>query len=447
MPRTTINCPNCRRSIVAEIDQLFDTDDDPAAKQKFLSGAFNQVSCPYCGFQGQVAVPIVYHDPQKEFLLTFLPPDLTTPRDEQERIIGAMINKVMNRLPQEKRKAYLLNPQSALTMQGLVEKVLEAEGITKEMIEAQQEKLKLIQTLSEQTDEAEIERIVKEQDDKIDAEFFGLLLRLSDAAMSGGDSDAAHVLSDLNKNLLDISTFGQEMRAQTNEIEAALADLQKVGQDLDREKLLELVIKAPNETRLRALVSFARPIMDYTFLLMLGERIDRARGDGRTRLADLRTSIVDMIEEYDKQVEAMMLEKKQLLDEILSSPDINETMVAALPAVDEFFVAEVNQRLESARSQGDLALIEKLQKILEIIKDASKPPASVRLIESLLDAPDRETRQKLLDEHQEEVTPEFISMLSSVIVQAQSSEDQALIEKATQVNREVLRFSMERNIR
>ncbi len=172
MPKTNVSCPNCRQSIVGDIDQLFDVGEDPAAKQKILAGSFNLINCPYCGYQGQASTPIVYHDPHKEILLTYLPPELAIPRDEQERVIGSLINQAMNRLPQEQRKAYLLNPQSTLTMQGLVERVLESEGITKEMIEAQKDRLQLIQRFSELKDEEVINQMAAEEDEKID---FGLL--------------------------------------------------------------------------------------------------------------------------------------------------------------------------------------------------------------------------------------------------------------------------------
>jgi len=447
MPKTNVSCPNCRQSIVADIDQLFDVGEDPAAKQKILAGTFNFINCPYCGYQGQASTQIVYHDPQKELLLTYLPPELSIPRDEQERVIGSLINQAMNRLPQEQRKAYLLNPQSTLTIQGLVERVLESEGITKEMIEAQQDRLQLIQRFAELKDEEAINPLASDEDEKIDAEFFGLLQRLSETAMVNGDQDTAQQLSDLYSKLMAQSTFGKQVQAQTQEIETALADLREAGEELDREKMLDLVIQAPNETRLRALVSLARPIMDYSFLLMLGERIDRARGDGRTRLVELRSSLIEMIEDFDKQMEAIIAEKNQLIDEILSSQNVKETMAGAMPAVDEFFISEINQRLENARSKGDLAIIEKLQQIQDVIKEASEPPPGFSVIESLLEEPDKNKRQEILEENQDEITPEFLSMLSTIIVQAQSSEDKALVDRASEVNRELLRFSMKRNIR
>jgi hypothetical protein len=114
MAKTSVACPRCRQPVIADIEQLFDMGTDPQAKQKLLSGMFNVIQCPSCGYAGQTPRPLVYHDPQKDLLLTYFPPELGLPVNEQERLIGPLINQVVNNLPLEKRKAYLLRPQSML---------------------------------------------------------------------------------------------------------------------------------------------------------------------------------------------------------------------------------------------------------------------------------------------------------------------------------------------
>jgi hypothetical protein len=96
MPKTRISCPNCRQPVAADIDQLFDVGQDPTSKQRLLSGSFNSIQCQVCGYQGNAATPIVYHDPSKELLLTFVPPELNLPMSEQERMLGSLINQVVN---------------------------------------------------------------------------------------------------------------------------------------------------------------------------------------------------------------------------------------------------------------------------------------------------------------------------------------------------------------
>ena len=157
MPQTQINCPQCRQPIVADINQLFDVGENPQAKQIFLSGGFNLAQCPHCGYQGMLSMPLVYHDPEKELLLTYFPPEMGLPLEEQQKSIGPLINRVVNNLPQEKRKGYLLNPKTMLTLQVMLETILEGDGITKEMIQAQQDRINLIQRLLEAKDDARVE--------------------------------------------------------------------------------------------------------------------------------------------------------------------------------------------------------------------------------------------------------------------------------------------------
>src|ERR1041385_6710254 len=88
MPQTQIACPRCRQMIAANVEQLFDVTQDPQAKQRLLGGVSNMARCPHCGYQGRLATPIVYHDNDKELLLTYFPPELNVPLNEQERIVG-----------------------------------------------------------------------------------------------------------------------------------------------------------------------------------------------------------------------------------------------------------------------------------------------------------------------------------------------------------------------
>ena len=119
MPQTQISCPNCKQPIMADVQQLYDVAQDPSLKSQLLSGMSNFVQCQLCGYQGSLATPIVYHDPDKELLLTYVPAEIGLPRDDQEKLIGGLINQIVDRLPAEKRKAYLFTPQAQLTIQGL----------------------------------------------------------------------------------------------------------------------------------------------------------------------------------------------------------------------------------------------------------------------------------------------------------------------------------------
>ena len=446
MPKTRINCPNCRQPMMADIDQLFDVGQDPAAKQKILSGAFNLASCPNCGFKGMIATPLVYHDPDKGLLLTYFPPELSLPVNEQERIIGPLITRVTNSLPQEKRKAYLLQPQAMLTLQTMVERILAADGITKEMIQAQQERMNLLQRLINAPDEIIAETTAK-QDALFDSDFFNLLNRLIEASAVNGDQESAKRLSELQKKLLGMTTFGKQVQEQSKDVEAAIQALQSAGKSLTREKLLELVIKAPNETQLSVLVSLARPGLDYEFFRLLSERIERARGDGRERLIQLRDQLLEMTRAIDKQMEERVFQTRKNLNTILQSADIEETMTQNLSLVDEIFVKIFNEEMEAARKAGDLEKISKLKQVEEIVDKASAPPPEVALIQEFLEAAgsDQELSKKLA-EHKEEITPEFMDILSSLLVRTESGEDEELKSRMNKVFSGALRVTMTENL-
>jgi hypothetical protein len=444
MPKTMINCPNCRQPISVEVEQLFDQGSDSSAKQRLLSGAFNLVQCPHCGYQGNLATPIVYHDPVKELLMTFVPTEIAIPRAEQERVIGSMINQVIDNLPQEKRKAYLLQPQTALTLQGLIERILEKDGITHEMIEAQQKRLNLIQRLMNASQDV-LEEIARQNDQIIDAEFFGLLRRLVEASMMSGDRESAQALADIQQKLMPVTTFGRELESQSKEVEAAVAELRSAGEGLTREKLLDLIENAPNEARLNAYVSLARPALDYNFFQLLSDKIERARGDGRTRLVELRTRLLELTSQIDEQLEERANSARELLDEVLQSENIEESLLANLPAIDEFFVQELNLAMEASRGKGDLDRIAKLQKVVGVLEQMSAAPPEVALIEELLDAPDDASLDQLLAEHQTEITPDFISALANVMSQVEASDDKEFAQKVHTVYRKALRYSMQKN--
>ncbi len=446
MPKTRINCPNCRQPIMADIDQLFDVGQDPTAKQKILSGTFNLASCPNCGFKGMIATPLVYHDPGKELLLTYFPPELSLPINEQERIIGPLITRVTNSLPQEKRKAYLLQPKAMLTLQTMVERILAADGITKEMLQAQQERMNLMQKLLNASDESIAETASKE-DALFDNDFFNLLNRLIEASAVNGDQESAKQLSELQKKLLGMTTFGKHVQEQSKDVEAAIQAIQSAGKSLTREKLLDMVIKAPNDTQLSVLVSLGRPGIDYEFFKLLAEKIERARGDGRERLIELRDQLLEMTQAIDKQMEERMLQSKKNLNAILQAPAIKETMVQNLAVVDEFFVQVFNEEMEAARKAGDLEKISKLKQVEEVVDQASAPPPEVALIQEFLEAAESESElMKKFEEHKKEITPEFMDILSNLLVRTESGEDVELKSRMNKVFSAALRITMTENL-
>ena len=219
-----------------------------------------------------------------------------------------------------------------------------------------------------------------------------------------------------------------------------------MGDNLTRESLLDLFIKAPSEIRVRTLVSLTRPAMDYEFFQLLSQQIDRARGDGRTRLIKLRDDLLDMTREVDQQMQERQALSIKLLNSLLQSPDIEEATRQNLPIIDDFFMQELDRALEQAREQGDLEQIGKLQKIVNVVEEANEPPPEVELIEKLVDAPDDATRHQIIESNRDKLTPEFLSLFTNILAQVESSGETQLAERMSDTYDQVLRFSMQANL-
>jgi len=448
MAKTTIACPQCRQPIAADINRVFDVSENPQAKQILLSGAYNLVECPHCGFRGQAPTPIVYHDPDKELLLTFFPPELNLPVNQQEQMIGPLITKVMENLPMEKRKAYFLNPETMLTRQRMVERILEEDGVTPEMLKAQQDRLNLLQRLASISEDVRPE-VIKQEAELVDEQLLMILQRLIQSAAATGEEQSAQVLIDLQQQILENTEFGQEVLHQAREQQAAMTALEEASKaGLTRQSLLELIIDAADsEVRLATLVSMARAGLDYNFFQLLTERIQRASKGEQAKLTTLRDTLLEMTHEIDQAIKEQEELAGQALDEILASENIEQATMEALPMINEIFLEVLRARIQTARKADDQAELEKLQQVAGAIQKVSAPGANIQLIEALIQAEDDAEVQAILDENAEELTDEFTQFLYSLLSQTQGQEGrEATAEKLQQVYRQVLRFTMKRNL-
>jgi hypothetical protein len=420
---------------------------DPSAKARLLSGQYNLAQCPHCGFNGMLGTPVVYHDPEKELLLTFIPPELNLPRDEAEKTIGKLINQAVENLPKEQRKGYLFSPQTVLTLQGLVERILQEDGISKEMIEAQQKRVALIQRLAGITDEKVFEKTAKEEDENIDAEFFSILTQMIQLSARQGDRDGANMLNELQGKLIPLTTVGKEIQSRAQEVEAALKTLQDAGEKLDRDKLLEIVLEAPSDDRVDAYVSLARPGMDYEFFAKLTEKVDQAEGKEKERLSALRERLLEGTREVDEQIQARMSLALQNLNTLLQAEDIREATLANLPAIDEYFIQTLEVEMNTAEKAKDKDRLEKMQQVVDAIEEAAKAiSAPSELLQKLLDA-DEEGQKKLFEEHAQEITPAFIESLTSLLVRLDGPDNVEMADKVRAIYRQAVRFSMQSSMK
>ncbi|MHB8112138.1 MAG: CpXC domain-containing protein [Bellilinea sp.] len=445
MAKVQTSCPRCKSPVAAEVEQVFDLNHDPQAKQRLLSGQVNVIHCPNCGYDGMVGTPVIYHDPEKELLLTFFPSEMGLPLNEQERVIGPLINQIVNRLPLEKRKAYILRPQSMLTFQTMIEKILEGDGISRQMIDDQQKRLALLQRLlSIPTAESRLE-VIKQEEALIDENFFSMFARLMEATMAQGDERSARALAAVQQELVENTEVGKKIQDQSREAQEVIKTLQEASKDgLTREKLVDIFIdSADSEVRLTTLVSLIRTGLDYTFFQLLTDKINTFENEKKTKLEGMREKLLGYIKEIDDQRQVQQQQTRKLLDAILASPNPGEATKEHIEELDEYFMQLVDQELKNARAAADLNRIGQLQKITAVIEEASAPPPEITFIEQLLELESYDERMKLMQSKAEMVTPEFTQMLSGLIAQTEAqNQPEELISKLKEINRIAVRITM-----
>lgn len=436
--------------IPANVEQLFDVTHDPQSKQRLMSGQSNYARCPHCGYEGRLATPIVYHDNEKELLLTYFPAELGLPLNEQEKMIGPLIKQIVDRLPSEKRKGYLFSPQANLTYESMMETILGKDGITPEMLKSQQERVQFMEKLMQVTSKDVRLELIKQNEKIIDEQFFALFSRIAQNAMQSGQEPIARALIEIQTQLLEETAYGRQLKESVAEMEAAQQVLQEAGQSLNREKLLDFVIEAPSDARIRAYVSMARAGMDYIFFQNLTDRIEKATPEEKTKLEGIREKLLFFTNEVDKQMEARLKQAQKFVETLLEQPDIEKATQANLDNFSQDAVEVVNQMLRQASEANDYTRMGKLQKMVQVLQSASAPPPEVAFIEQLLQAPDEAGMEQMLTENDEMVNQQFVDALSGLVAQMESQPDNPeakdMAEKLTEIYRVALKRVMKKNM-
>ncbi len=452
MAQTQISCPRCRKMIPAQVEQLFDVTADAGAKQRLIGRVSNYARCPFCGFEGPLSTPIVYHDNEKELLLTYFPSELGLPVNEQERMVGPLITQVMNRLPPEKRKGYLLRPQSFLTFQSMIEKILEKDGVTKEMLDEQQKRVSLIQRLLQAPSPDVRAELIKQEPALLDETFFALFGRLAQSAEASGQQQTAQAMAALQEELLANSEYGRKLQAQMGELDAAVKSLQDAGKGLTREKLLEIFIAAPNEARLQALVSMTRNGLDYSFFQILTERIDKTSGPERKTLEELRENIMEYTNQIDKAMEEQMKQADAMIESLLLAPDVMQATVQNMANFQNEVVVQVLEaKLRDAQQKNNAARMQKLQQIVAVLQQANTPP-ELELVNELVDAAgDDASLEKALNAHEGNLGEELTGMLASLMQQVEQQGDKdpnsgEIMRRLEKIYRAILKRSMQKKL-
>lgn len=385
---TQVSCPNCQSPIRVGIVSFIDADMFPQLKNILIGGRINSASCQSCGTPVMLAAPLVYHDASKQFCFVHIPQQIlaSAQASDMERYVGSITNALMQQLPPEAPRGYLLNPKRFLTMQTLVEAVLEGDGVTKEMLEAQRKRVDIISQLLEgmmQGDEALL-KILEANHADMDEEFTSTLNAFVEASHASGDPEGIQQLSALQSKIAQF--VGGENIAQYN-------------------ILIEKLLANPDADARTQLIKTHQEIIDYTFFDLITNSVNAANEAGDTALAEsintMREHVLALYEEIQAGLEAAYIRAGALLDSVFGADDMSIVLQEHLDQLDEVWDILVDGQRSMAERAGDQASADRLAQIIALtktIKESALTPED-RVVNALIESenPTRYIRENIGD--------------------------------------------------
>ncbi len=405
--QTTIRCQQCGTPVQAQIRTVADAQADPQSKQLLLAGRLNAFQCPKCGFVNQVLTPLLYHDSAKSLLIAFIPMEVSMQSGKpEEKIVGDLLNDLTRSIPKEQFRSYMFSPKRALTMNGLIEQVMEADGVTKEMMDAQKARVELIRVLMAATTEEELLGMIQSNDANLDLAFFQTLALMTQRLYSEGRQEIVAGLMAVQNVLLQHSTYGKTLASQQNEQEEivrTVADaISVLGENATRADLINLALTyADDQPRLEALVGLVRPAFDYQFFMEFTQTISQAPANQRAAMEKVRDAIQSLIEVMDSEQQAVLQESAQFLQMLVNSPDPDAMIEENIDAVDNTLMSILSANIQEAQRRQDTAMLGTLQTIYQKLVTAlqSRMTPELQFVNALLSAENVTTMQQLLDDN------------------------------------------------
>jgi len=398
--------------------QVVDVGREPDLKPALLSGRLTNLAAPF-----------IYHDPAKQLALILMPMEMGLSDMDQQRVIGQLTQAVMRDLPPEAPRAYLLQPRIFFSFQSLIEAILEQDGITPEMLRAQQEKADLIRELARSGDEATLRARARENDAKVDAALFEILSASVEASLAAGREASARALLALQQVLLEETTYGRQVGARMRTLEA----FQKSP---TREMLLDQLLEAPDDETREVLIAAGRRMLDYAFFQLLSARIDQAAEPAqKERLIALRKQVQDIRDKLDAASRAYLENKAQLIEEIAISKDPLQTARENAAELDDAFFTVLQMNEQTAQRNGDASAA----RALGVVRDAAlqvlaeQQPLEIQILNMLLSASYPDETEKLLRELKEIADDRLLGLMAQFADQLAQQDRTDLAAKMTNI--------------
>ncbi len=403
-----LTCPACGSPVRAQIFTIIDVTAQPEMKQALLAGQLNLALCQKCGTATMIGAPMIYHDAAKQLCLVYFPQELNARPEEQEQFIGDATNMLLQNLPANTPRGYLLTPRRFMSLGSLVDAILEADGIPREALEQQRKRVDLISTLASALEnEAQFTQMVDQHAAELDYEFFATLGAFIEASRQEGRNEAVQVLTALQEKLVDLTGFDGEMEDGVS--------------DVDLKEAIERLQNVEDEN-LEEVVAELRPAIDYTFFAAWTDQIEalekgsKAEKDRAKHLTDRRTHILEIVERLDKEAQAMFEAGADVLRKLLAASDPEAELRASASQIDEAFMLVLSANIAAAQRAGQSDMVERLESLAVLagqIIDESLTPEE-RFIGQLLMAETPQESTKLLRQNAAQVTTDFVKQLNEL---------------------------------
>jgi len=424
----TVACPACGTRFQTPVEQILDVRVSPEVKNRLLSGGVNVAMCPACGNGGALNVPFIYHDPEKEVALLFLPFGIGNGEVERQKLAGQLTRQLMDAIPQEERKGYLFQPETFITMENIVKRVLELEGVTDEDMERSEKQRAFLDKFLSALEE-EWPALLADNEALLDENFFGLLqYTMQVIAMSGASGGDFSKVEKGYNYLVENTAIGQLLNKRTEVV-------RKFADDPTQTTLLEALIAAPDDETVKVLVQSGLGLMDYSFFQQLVYRMEATEDpEEKAHLTQLRRKILETRDAIMEASEDIARERAQLLEKLLNTEDPLKMARSYLSELDDTFALVLRSELTAARTRGDKHSLEALQRITTVLNQVTEEnmPAEVVLARRLLMATSDEQAHEILKSNQQLLQPQFFQFLTGIEA---SSREQGETQTADQLAR------------
>jgi len=422
-----LQCPACGTPFRTGIYTLLDVTEQPELKAALLSGQLNVAVCPNCRTASMLAAPLIYHDGNKQLCLVYFPQELNSRPDEQERFVGEATSFIIRSLPADAPKAYLLSPRRFLTLPSLLDAVLEADGVSREMLEAQRARVDLISELAGATENDEqFAQLVVQRRDELTPEFFATLNAFIESTPATQE-DSRALLEHVRDRLAE--ELGEE------------GMLVEPGEDAELDEAVARLRAAPDE-ELELAVAELRPFIDYSFFQRWTEAIDGAEAAGDSaeaeRLTARRARILELAEELDRQAQAMFESGSAVLTEVMQAPDPVAALRERADKIDEALLMVISANIGAAQRAGQADLAARLEALgaatIELVQEKLSPED--RFVNDLLMAETPQEATKLLRKNVAMIKPDFVKRLNEQADEEEKRANKPAADRLRQLARE-----------